>query len=109
MKPSLLRTAASHAGITELQAQQAITSALRSLHRVAVTSQEGLTSSLLETRFNFGAEAAYHLAGLLEHQRLHCDPELPWGETLKRMAPETRIYHALIDRWLAGDGDPEPL
>ena len=109
MQPSILELAASHSGISHEQARRAVTSALRSLHKAAVTTQEGVTNSLLETRFNFGVEACYHLAGLFEHQRVNCDNDIPWSETLTRMAPETRVYRALVDRWLAGDGDPEPL
>ena len=108
VNPSILDLAAAHAGITNDQARRAVISALRSLHKAAVTSHMGVTSSLLETRFNFGSEAAFHLAGLFEHQRLHCDHELPWSETLKRMSLDDMDYLALIDHWLAGDSDSEP-
>lgn len=109
MSASILEFAASHAGITPRQARYAVASALRSLHREAITRQEGVTAAVVETRFNFGIEACYHICGLFEHQRLNCDHDLPWSETLMRFAPETRKYRALIDYWLANGGDPEPL
>lgn len=37
------------------------------------------------------------------------DHEIPWSETLLRIDPQMRTYVALLDRWLAGDGDPEPV
>ena len=109
MSASILDLVASHAGITKTQARQAVTSALRQLHRTAVTREEGVTASLMEARFNFGSEACYHIGGLLEHQRVHCDPELPWAEVLMRFDPDTQKYRALIDYWLAKGGDHEPV
>ena len=49
MSAPLLNLAASHAGITPEQARLAVTSALRSLHRVALTDPKGLTAVALET------------------------------------------------------------
>jgi hypothetical protein len=109
MADSLARLAASHAGITPEQAVQAVTSALRSLHRIALTDPKGLTAAALEARLAFGAEACYHLCGLLEEECLKHGHESPWSETLLRMDPSMRTYRALVQRWLAGDGDPEPL
>lgn len=109
MRTSSLDLAAQHAGISTRQARQAITSALRSLHQIAVTDRKGLTAVATECRFNFGPEACFHLFGLLELQRLVADPELPWSETLLRMDPQITKYRALLDVWLANGGDPEPL
>jgi hypothetical protein len=105
---SLIDLAASHAGITPEQAGRAITSALRSLHKVALTDPKGLTAVALESRLNFGAEACYHLFGLLEEERLRENHDLPWSETLLRLDSRMHVYRALVDLWLAGGGDHEP-
>ena len=107
--PSLLDRAAADAGITREAAWQAVASALRSLHRVALTDPRGLTAVALEARFNFGSEACYHLFGLLELERTSEDHEIPWSETLLRLDPQMKVYRALIDRWRANGGDPEPV
>lgn len=106
---SPLELTAAHAGITPEQARQAVASALRSLHRVARTTPEGLTAVALECRMNFGAEACYHLFGMLEMERLADEHDLPWSETLLRLDPQMSKYAAVIDAWLAGGGDHEPL
>ena len=73
---------------------------LRSLHRTALTDARGLTAAVLESYYCLGAEACYHLTGLLEEQRLSVDPDLPWSETTRRFAPHVRVYRAIVDKWL---------
>lgn len=107
MTDSVCALAASHAEITPEQAQRAVTSALRSLHRVALTQPRGLTDVALEARIEFGEEACYHLFGLLELERLKEDHELPWSETLLRIDPHMQVYRVLVDRWLNEGNDNE--
>lgn len=109
MTRSPLTLAASHAGISLEQAGLAVNSALRSLHRIARTDAKGLTAVALETVISFGPEAAYHIFGLVEHDRANHDREIPWSETLERLDPHIKKYRALLDLWAAGDGDPEPI
>lgn len=109
MTPSSLSLAASHAGITPEQAERAVNSALRSLHQIACCDPRGLTAVAWETDISFGPEAAYHIFGLIERDREHNDRDIPWTETLERLDPRIRKYRALLDHWLAGDGDPEPV
>ena len=91
------------AGITASQVRIAATAVLRALHRFAVVEPAGVTAALMEAHFPFGQEACYHFSGILEAQRLGCDPELPWSETTRRFAPNLRAYHSVIEQWLAAE------
>ncbi len=97
--PSLEQVAA-EAGISKHQARQAVTAALRALHRVAVTDPKGATAALMESYFCFGGEACFHVFGLLEEARTHGDPDLPWSETIERFAPQLRPYASVVDKWV---------
>jgi hypothetical protein len=56
---------------------------------------------VLECYFNVGGQAVYHLGGLLEEARVHCDPALPWAETMMRFDPAAGRRHSLfISEWL---------
>ena len=54
---------------------------------------------VVETRFGLGAEACWHLAALLEIQRMSANADLPWGETLMRLDPSLRRYGVLVEKW----------
>jgi hypothetical protein len=70
MTNSIRRRAASDAGIEPDQAEAAVTSVLRSLHRLALLDAKGLSAVALAMRTEMGPEACYHLFGLLELERL---------------------------------------
>jgi len=90
---------AQEAGVHPRQACAAFTGALRRLHRLAVQDDRGLTAVVVETRFGLGAEACWHLAALLEIQRMSANADLPWGETLMRLDPSLRRYGVLVEKW----------
>ena len=81
------------------QATHAVTSALRLLHKAAVTDPKGATASLLECVIAFGPEATFHLGGILEVAKLRSDPALPWSETMARLVPRSKVYSVLINKW----------
>ena len=102
--PSIDRIARD-AGTTPEVTRAAATSALRALHRVAVTNPTNVTEAIAQAHFLFGQEACFHLTGLLEVSRTETDPDIPWSETLNRFAPRLRHYNRLVERWLRDDCD----
>ncbi|HYC32864.1 MAG TPA: hypothetical protein VEB59_11295 [Gemmatimonadales bacterium] len=107
-RPSIEQIAA-ESGITIEQARKALTAGLRSLHRTAVTHQEGVTAALMQSYFCFGGEACFHVFGLLEEARMNCDADLPWSETMERFAPQLRPYASVVERWLHDRDRPPDL
>lgn len=90
-------------------ARAAVGSALRMLHRVAVTDPRNVTAALTEAYYLFGPEACYHFAGLLEVSRTETDPDIPWSETINRFAPHLRPYRGVVERWMETEslGSPD--
>lgn len=99
LKPSIRSIAARNA-VTPTQVREVATDILRALHRNAVTDPRGLTSALLESRFAFGEEAAYHLAALFDIDRRMHDADIPWTETLSRIVHNHRVYDAVVEKWV---------
>lgn len=97
---------AQEAGIEPSEVAVAVTGALRRLHRMAVVDREGLSAAVVEIRLEIGAEACWHLCGLLEMQRLGEPSDLSWSETLMRLDPSLKHYGVLIEKWLQARADP---
>ena len=94
--------------MTEDQVRTVAVAVLRSLYRTALTDSRGPTATVMESYSCFGSEACYHLTGLLEHQLIMNDPELPWSETIQRFAPQLREHDAIVDTWLDPHREPRP-
>ena len=92
---------AREAGCAPVTVQRVMTAGLRALHRRAFCEADGASGAVLECFLSFGAQAAYHLGGVLEEARLNGDPELPWSETLMRFDSAAGKRHSLFIRdWL---------
>src|SRR6185295_3315318 len=59
----------SYTGVAPLQIRTIVEMALAHLHRKAYFDTMQSTSAIMECYFNFGPQAAFHLAGLLEIDR----------------------------------------
>jgi hypothetical protein len=92
---------AGEAHVEPRQARQIAISVLRELHRVAMQDDRGLTASLLDAYLKIGAEACYHLTGLLEEQRLSHDQEISWHETLLRLDSNFLRFRSIVEEWMA--------
>lgn len=106
----LLDVVAREAGVTPEQAGVVVTGALRRLHRLSVVDERRLAAVILEVWFEVGREACWHLAGLLEDQRVNHDKDLPWSEVLDRLDPKMLAFSVLVGKWRAassGDGGTE--
>lgn len=84
-----------------------MTSALRGLHHAAVSDLRNVTASIIATYFEIGPEACYHLAGIREGARVSTDSELPWSETMERLAPQVRPFGAVLEKWRITGERPE--
>lgn len=93
---------AAEAGVTEQQVHTIVTSALRSIHRVGVAHERGLTAALMRGTFAFGGEAGFHIYGLLSlaRQKALAD-DTPWSETVMRFAPSVLVYQSVAEKWAA--------
>jgi hypothetical protein len=92
---------AREAGCSPATVQKVMTAGLRALHKHAFCEAKGAAGAVLECYLSFGAQAAYHLGGILEEARLNCDAELPWSETLMRIDSAAGMRHSLFVReWL---------
>ena len=75
-------------GLTLDQVRMVVGAALRELHRVAVISEFGTEAVVQECYNSFGAEACYHLGGILVADRAIMSHNMPWTEFFIRFAPE---------------------
>lgn len=63
-----------------------VTLLLRELHRIAATDEDVTTAAIMDTYWNFGTEACYHLGGLLMY---HEDGTNEPGHQSDSLVPET--------------------
>jgi hypothetical protein len=98
---SIVEHVAREVGCSLSMTQAVMTAGLRALHRHAFCEAEGTSGAILECFLNFGAQAAYHLGGLLEQARVNCDPDLPWSETLMRIDSDAGNRHRMfVQEWV---------
>jgi len=79
---------------------------LRELHRIAATDESVTSGAIMETYWNFGTEACYHLGGLLAY---HDDGTNQPGHQTDSLVPETmrrflgcdEELHEIRERWLS--------
>jgi hypothetical protein len=83
------------------QLRSAAVTILRELHRESFCSEERSTGRLIQCYWLFGAEACYHLGGVLEEYRRDHDPDgIPWSETLARLDPKIERYADVLKSWI---------
>jgi hypothetical protein len=100
MASSIAELVATEAGCSVGTVREVMTAGLRALHRRAFCEVDAASGAVLECFFNFGGQAAYHLAGVLEQARLNSDSELPWSETLMRLDSSAGHRHAMfVQEW----------
>lgn len=101
MTDDILAQICAETGCTGEQMRQAVGAAFEALHKIAFCDERNVTAALMESYFAFGARACYHLGGILEQARINADSDLPWSETLMRIAPaEWKQFQPLVDNWL---------
>lgn len=68
-----------------------VTEALSHIHRLAMVGDKGATDAVLETRFSFGEDAAFHLIGFLATSASYkgdLDGARDWNEVAQRFIPD---------------------
>lgn len=85
-------------GLSPEKVRSVVSEALKELHKTAYFGEKQMTEAVMECYWNFGPKACFHFTGLLEQQRVHNDPDLPWSETLLRFCPGEMKPQARIMR-----------
>ena len=106
MKLSLIDTIEKESGCDRETVRRITTLLLRELHLVAATDETVTTGAIMETYWNFGAEASYHLGGLLMY---HDDRTNQPGHQTNSLVPETmqrflgcdEEFNQVRERWLS--------
>jgi hypothetical protein len=97
---TLLEEVCAASGCTEAQVRQVIGMTLAALHKVARCHEQSATAAVRESMRAFGAQACYHLSGLLEESRTHADPDRSWWEISARYAPAAWArFGPVVDSW----------
>lgn len=105
MKHSILKSICEESGADSSTVRSVATLLLRELHFVAATDRGVTTGALMETFFELGTEAAYHLGGLLMY---HDDKTNEPGfvsdslmeETMTRLLGTEGEVPEIKERWL---------
>jgi hypothetical protein len=77
-------------GIQPEKVCEVVQLALEELHRIMIVDEKGPTAAVMEARFSFGGEAAFHLIGLFasEHAYHGRDDDVGmWSEVAMRFIP----------------------
>lgn len=83
---SMIERISEESGCDKATVRRIATLVLRELHRVAATDDQVTTAAIMETYWNFGTEACYHLGGLLMY---HDDRSNQPGRVTESLVPET--------------------
>lgn len=97
---NFIREVCQEEGLTTEELQNAARVVLKALHKAAYCGDESLWGAVIDCRLEFGGEAAYHLGGILELERLQSDKDIPISELFLRLDPESfKKYESLFLAW----------
>ena len=102
---------ASACGVSTQQVQEIVRQAFNYLHRTAFFREEKSTAAIMESYFQFGQEACFHLAGLFALDRDLSDdrnPDRVIDETMLRFDPDgwTHFCATTVASWRAERSTP---
>ncbi len=105
MKESIIQKIERETGCDQSQIARIATLALRELHLVAATDDQVTTGAVMQCRWNFGAEASYHLGGILMYHdyktnQPDADAESLMPETMQRFLGSGAEIEEISQRWL---------
>lgn len=105
MKESIIQKIERETGCDQSQIAKIATLVLRELHLVSATDDRVTTGAIMECYWNFGAEASYHLGGILTYHDYktnqpdaHSESDIP--ETMERFLGWDESVQEINNRWL---------
>lgn len=101
--PDLATQISTSTGVSPEEVRDVVREVLCHLHRLALIGDKGPTDAILETRFSFDEEAAFHLIGFLATSAAYdgdLDGARDWNELCQRFIPDAyRVGVKKIQPW----------